>query len=164
MSGNPERIILRQATARDRNAAITLIHELNVVETAYSDDRRTDLAAAEAYYGELMYRLSNRDGRLIVAEMAAGGIAGLMGFCIERDTAYVVRERNRYGFVTDLVVHADWRGRGVGRRLLAEAERMTKEAGLKRLSIGVLWKNERAEALYRDFGFESYAKMLTKNY
>ena len=46
--------------------------------------------------------------------------------------------------------------------LLAEAERLTKEAGHKRLVIGALVANERAERTYRAFGFAPYVSILSK--
>ena len=146
MDVNSETVVLRQASAKDKNAAIALIHELNVAEAVIQDDRRSDMVAASAYYSELMQRLSMRSGRLILAEIG-GETVGLMGFSIDRDAAYIAADRNRHGSVTDLVVHEAWRGKGIGRRLLTEAERLTKEAGLKRLSIGVLRRNSGAEAL-----------------
>jgi ribosomal protein S18 acetylase RimI-like enzyme len=64
--------------------------------------------------------------------------------------------------VTDLVVSEEWRGRGVGRTLLREAERLTRAAGYKRLLIGALAANERARRTYQAFGFEPYVSILTK--
>jgi GNAT superfamily N-acetyltransferase len=46
--------------------------------------------------------------------------------------------------------------------LLAEAERLTREAGLKRLTIGALAANSRAERTYREFGFEPYVSVMVK--
>jgi RimJ/RimL family protein N-acetyltransferase len=46
--------------------------------------------------------------------------------------------------------------------LLAEAERLTREAGLKRLMIGALAANEPACRIYERFGFEPYVSLLVK--
>jgi ribosomal protein S18 acetylase RimI-like enzyme len=51
----------------------------------------------------------------------------------------------------------------VGQRLLQEAERLTREGGFKRLHIGVLVANDRAERTYRAFGFEPYVSLLIKD-
>jgi ribosomal protein S18 acetylase RimI-like enzyme len=67
-----------------------------------------------------------------------------------------------YGQVTELVVEPEWRGRGVGRRLIGEAERLTREKGLPRLAIGVLAGNDRAERAYRAAGFAPYLLNLMK--
>ncbi|MFI5011911.1 MAG: GNAT family N-acetyltransferase [Hyphomicrobiales bacterium] len=54
------------------------------------------------------------------------------------------------------------RGRGVGQCLLAEAERLTRDKGLKRLAIGVLCGNDGALEAYRRFGFERHATEMLK--
>jgi ribosomal protein S18 acetylase RimI-like enzyme len=88
---------------------------------------------------------------------------GAMGFSLDQDAAYVADDLRNHGTVTDLIVHNDWRGQGIGQMLLKEAERLTKEAGLKRLFIGVLVANERADRTYRAFGFEPYVSILSKD-
>ena len=154
-------IALRTAVPADRSAVVELIHQLNVFEADLVGDRRRDYGAAEEYYDELMQRLSRRNGRIVLAE-TEGVVVGVMGFSLDQDAAYVSDGLRNHGTVTDLIVHDDWRGRGIGRMLLTEAERLTKEAGLKRLFIGVLVANERAERTYRAFGFEPYVSILSK--
>jgi ribosomal protein S18 acetylase RimI-like enzyme len=85
-----------------------------------------------------------------------------MGFSLDQDAAYMSDGTRRHGTVTDLVVHENWRGRGIGRMLLAEAERLTRAEGLKRLVIGVLVANDKAERTYRNFGFEPYVAIMKK--
>jgi GNAT superfamily N-acetyltransferase len=46
--------------------------------------------------------------------------------------------------------------------LLAEAERLTRAEGLRRLTIGALAANDRAERTYRAFGFDPYVSILVK--
>lgn len=154
-------IALRTALPADRDTVIELIHQLNVFEADLIGDRRRDYGAAAEYYDELMQRLSRRNGRIILAG-AEGVTVGAMGFSLDQDAAYVIDDVRNHGTVTDLIVHNDWRGRGIGQKLLSEAERLTKEAGLKRLVIGALVANERAERTYRAFGFEPYVSILSK--
>nr|WP_255726667.1 GNAT family N-acetyltransferase [Microvirga sp. ACRRW] len=106
-------------------------------------------------------RLSRRNGRIVLA-IVEHVVVGAMGFSLDQDAAYVAAEFRSHGTVTDLIVHAEWRGKGIGQMLLNEAERLTKEAGLKRLMIGALVANERAERTYRQFGFEPYVSFLKK--
>lgn len=154
-------ITLRTATLKDREAVIELIHQLNVFEADLTGDRRRDYGGATGYYDELMQRLSRRKGRIVVAE-EGGAVVGAMGFSLDEDAAYVTEPVRRHGTVTDLIVHESQRGRGIGQMLLAEAERLTREAGYKRLAIGVLVANDRADRTYRQFGFEPYVSIMKK--
>ena len=154
-------ITLRTAFPGDRETVVDLIQILNRVEAALTGDRKRERSAASAYYDELMQRLSNRSGRIILAEAEGIAIAA-MGFSIDEDAAYVTDDVRRHGTVTDLVVREEWRGRGVGRMLLEEAERLTRRAGCIRLTIAALSANEAAEGMYRTFGFKPYVSILVK--
>ncbi len=154
-------VSLRTARSADREAVIDLIQVLNVYEAALTGDRTRDRASAARYYDDLLHRLAKRQGRIVLAEVDRMVVAA-MGFCLDEDAAYVSEDVRRHGTVTDLVVREEWRGRGIGRILLAEAERLTREAGLRRLVIGALVANENAERTYRAFGFEPYVSILVK--
>jgi GNAT superfamily N-acetyltransferase len=155
------RIALRTALPGDRERVIDLIHVLNAYEAGLTCDRKRERAGAAAYYDELMQRLAKREGRIVLAE-ADGIVVAAMGFSLDEDAAYVVDDVRRHGTVTDLVVHEEWRGQGIGRTMLNEAERLTREAGFKRLAIGALVANEKAERTYRAFGFDPYVSILVK--
>ncbi|MBM6594961.1 GNAT family N-acetyltransferase [Microvirga pudoricolor] len=154
-------IRLRAAVPADREAVVEFIHRLNVFEAALTGDRRQDYGAARGYYGELQQRISRNGGRIVLA-IADRQVIGIMGFSLDEDAAYITDDVRRHGTVTDLVVAEEWRGRGVGQTLLQEAERLTREAGFKRLMIGALAANERARRTYEAFGFAPYVEILTK--
>jgi putative acetyltransferase len=50
-------------------------------------------------------------------------------------------------------VSKEWRGRGVGTALMAEALRWARNVGVQKVSLTVYPSNTRAIALYRRFGF-----------
>jgi ribosomal protein S18 acetylase RimI-like enzyme len=54
------------------------------------------------------------------------------------------------------------RGQGIGRALVAEAERLARARGVARILMGVLPGNP-AEALYRRLGYRTYAVELAKD-
>ena len=56
--------------------------------------------------------------------------------------------------VHDLAVDPEFRGRGVGKLLLSEAEKTARELGCCKLTLEVLEFNERAMRTYKSFGFE----------
>ena len=71
--------------------------------------------------------------------------------------------------IHDLAVLPAYRGQGIGRALLAAAERHAREHGCCKLTLEVLETNERARGLYRSVGFDDLtfgnsgpARFLTK--
>src|SRR5439155_24175266 len=52
-----------------------------------------------------------------------------------------------------VVVAAEWRERGVGSALLAEAIRWARDVGVEKVALSVFPDNGNARALYRKFGF-----------
>ncbi|WP_210496758.1 GNAT family N-acetyltransferase [Microvirga antarctica] len=154
-------ITVRTALPRDRDVVIELIHQLNIFEADLTGDRLRDYGAATRYHAELLQRLATWNGRIILAD-DDGVVVGAMGFAVQEDAAYMVPDARRYGVVTDLVVDRHRRGAGIGRLLLQEAERLTREAGVKRLTIGVLSANASAARTYRAFGFDPYMTVMVK--
>ncbi len=152
---------LRTALPADRDAVVALIRQLNIVEADLTGDRLRDHAAAAAYHDELC---SGWQSAMAASSsrMEEGEVIAAMGFVVQTDAAYMVEEVRDYAVVTDLVVDARFRGRGIGQMLLREAERLTREAGLKRLTIAALAANERAARTYREFGFAPYVTIMTK--
>lgn len=58
--------------------------------------------------------------------------------------------------IHDIIVDANWRGRGVGRQLLTAAEEAAKARGSCKLTLEVLEGNATARAAYARCGFASY--------
>lgn len=57
------------------------------------------------------------------------------------------------GWVNYLAVHPDARGRGYGRQITAEIERMLEERGCPKLSLQIRTDNEQALGFYRALGY-----------
>jgi RimJ/RimL family protein N-acetyltransferase len=81
------------------------------------------------------------DGTLVA--LAAGEVVGLLHV-----------DESSFGFgEIGMLVAADWRGRGVGRALVAASIEWARARGLHKLTLSVFPHNEAAIALYRKFGF-----------
>ncbi len=158
MSGT---VRVRTALGADREALVGLIRALNIYEAAITGDRLVTHAAADAYYSALLDRIARQEGRLLATE-AEAAVVGMLGLIVQEDQVFVRADLRRHGYVSDLVVDGAWRGQGVGRLLIGEAERLTRDKGLKRLVIGVMAGNAAAERLYGELGFSVYAKAMMK--
>ncbi len=58
--------------------------------------------------------------------------------------------------IHDLAVLPEWRGKGIGRALLAHAEDRARRRGCCKLTLEVLDDNARARGLYESFGFSDF--------
>lgn len=63
-------------------------------------------------------------------------------------------EGGKAAWLEDLVVRPDRRGRGIGRTLLGHVAAQARADGVLRITLLTDPDNERAQALYRSFGFE----------
>jgi ribosomal-protein-alanine N-acetyltransferase len=58
-----------------------------------------------------------------------------------------------HGHLVRMAVHPTWQGLGIGARLLAEAVRYFGQAGARHITLNTQEGNQRAQQLYRQFGF-----------
>jgi RimJ/RimL family protein N-acetyltransferase len=89
-----------------------------------------------------------------IVAVAGGVVVGDLG--IKREEHAVLRHVAELG----MSVAPEWRGRGVGSALLAEAFRWASWAGVEKVSLTVYPHNEAARALYRKFGFEEEGRLV----
>jgi ribosomal protein S18 acetylase RimI-like enzyme len=68
----------------------------------------------------------------------------------------------QHGHVSVIAVTRAAEGRGVGRALMAYAERWARERGHSRLTLSVFESNRRAQKLYERAGFEVEMRRYTK--
>jgi GNAT superfamily N-acetyltransferase len=60
----------------------------------------------------------------------------------------------RFGIIRRFVMHPDWRGQGIGHRLLTAAEDEARRAGCSSLELSVDEDNPGARRLYASIGFD----------
>lgn len=88
---------------------------------------------------------SSRGERDYVVARCGRTVQGFAGLMYTPDEAHV----------TNIAVAPEWRGQGIGRRLLAEVSWIAIGRGLDALTLEVRASNDVAQSLYRQFGFES---------
>lgn len=67
---------------------------------------------------------------------------------------------HRRGTIFDLYVIKEYRGRGIGKKLLNTAIEDLKHHGIEIIQLTVINSNKRAIELYKKFGFEERLKIL----
>ncbi|MDL2293898.1 GNAT family N-acetyltransferase [Ruminococcaceae bacterium OttesenSCG-928-D13] len=129
-------LTLRKALPEDLTACTAVLEGSEILERYYAGEGvlARMLAKAEA------------EGQLYVAGDEAGSISGLLklvpgGFC------------GLYPYIALLAVGGAYRGQGVGRFLLAQAEAMGTADGARKLALLVSDFNAAAKAMYQRCGF-----------
>ncbi len=153
--------IIRPVRDDDCDALVEQFQGLNCHEEPFVGNRRLDRDGAVASLVFADKRVADNNGVRLVAEVE-GQVVGHLYLTFERHGACVRDEMRDYGYVAELFVRDEMRGRGLGRALLLEAERLTRERGLGHLMLGVITGNAIAERAYARFGFKSYATDLIK--
>jgi len=91
-----------------------------------------------------------RNLRLGNPQVVADDAGRVVGWCdIRRETIPVYAHCGHLG----MGLHPDYRGRGLGERVLRAALDTARAAGFERIELSVYGRNTRAAALYRRVGF-----------
>ncbi len=155
-------IILRDFTPKDRPFLLSAIAALNDHERALHDTRLPGAEIAEAYFAKIAGAIATDHGSIVVA-FDGDRRVGYMACRIESDDAVAeTADSNVFGYVSDVFVTDDMRGRGIAAILLTEAERRLRPYGVTRLLLGSLAMNHQAIRAYRKFGFGDYEVVLEK--
>lgn len=148
--------VIRDATAADEALLLGMLRDLQDAECALCTSRRPGGEVARSCYDHLL-----RVGSIMLIAEHEGVVVGFAAGRMQvDDDALQVMAWREHGYISDLFVVAEHRGRGVAQRLLgAMAERLRNE-GARRLRIGSLSANAAALAAYRRFGFRPFEMVL----
>ncbi|MEW6038830.1 MAG: GNAT family N-acetyltransferase [Pseudomonadota bacterium] len=138
-------VVIRPARAGDVEALVGLLGTLFSIEADFAFD--PDRSASG-----LALLIGSGTDRVLVAEFEGR----VIGMCSVQ-TLISTAEGGRAGLVEDMVVAEDFRGKGIGQRLLGEIERWAAEAGLTRLQLLADRANEPALAFYDRLGWQRTA-------
>lgn len=65
--------------------------------------------------------------------------------------------------VNQIVISNKFRGKGIGKRLMKEAERQAEHLGLETIDLFVSEKNTEALKMYTDIGYETERRLIKKD-
>jgi ribosomal protein S18 acetylase RimI-like enzyme len=159
------RVTVRDYTPHDRQhltECLDRMHDHMVALDPWSRLVRSPGHSA-AFIRQFLQRVKSDSGFILVAE-ADGKPAGI-AVCWVRpfDAAQRTTELpTRAGLLSDLSVLPEWRGKGIGSRLIQEAERRFREDSCDQMSLGVFAPNRDALRLYQRLGFEARGMFLGK--
>lgn len=116
---------------------------------------------ARKYFQHLLAQCAETDGKIFVAEHG-NKVIGMVCVFGRIASSAVDEEAYDYAYVSDLVVLATHRHRGLGRTLLRRAEHYARSQGARLLKIGVHAPNKVARDLYTSDGFQERIVILHK--
>lgn len=145
------RATIREARPEDFEAVFALVLELR---RHFRSEKPLDGDKVRAIYD----RFAASDDHYIYVAETDGKVVGLMTLSmlvsLYEDRPYIV--------VDELVVAADSRGGGIGRRLLDEAFARAAERDCCEVSLDTEASNEGALRFYRKYGFDHEGVLLEK--
>ncbi|MEZ5923200.1 MAG: GNAT family N-acetyltransferase [Hyphomicrobiaceae bacterium] len=145
-------LTIRTYVPRDESALLALVRELQAHEGHLYDRMKPVEAIGTWYVAELEKQCAESSGHILVAESEGAIVAYATILCRVEDDS-IDEVPFTYAYVGDLAVTRACRGQGIGKVMLAECERIAREAGARWLRITVLARNGEARAAYRSFGF-----------
>jgi GNAT superfamily N-acetyltransferase len=112
------------------------------------------------HWRELQHRCAEKHGVFLIAEELVPGVgAKPVGWAFAHDQnaeLFVVEPERRHGYLAELYVAPQARGKGLGRALIEGCEAWARTRGHKLLQVGVLAKNARATRSYEGAGYAAY--------
>jgi GNAT superfamily N-acetyltransferase len=151
---------------RDEPAILSFITGLQDYEAAFEPDRRRDPDFAVEHWRALQHRCAERHGVMLIAEdFVPGAGRKPVGWAFAHDQnaeLFVVEAERHHGYLAELYVMPEVRGRGLGRALIEGCEAWARGRGHKLLQVGVLAKNGRAIRAYEGAGYGAYGITMRK--
>jgi len=150
-------ITIRRATADDADALAQLRWEFRagIGEPAEAEDAFVSRCARW-----MRARLGYDAWRAWVAE-AGGEIVGTAWLELIEKLPNPVVEAEAHGYVTNVFLREELRGRGAGSALMAAVLDECAAAGVH---AAILWPTERSRALYRRHGFEGDGTVMVRTW
>jgi GNAT superfamily N-acetyltransferase len=146
---------------RDEAAILSFIDGLQDYEAAFEPNRRRDPDFAADHWRDVQHRCAEKHGAMFIAEMD-GKAAGWAFAYEEHGELFIAEPERRHGFLAELFVTPEARGKGLGRALIEACEGWSRGRGHKLMTIGVLAKNARAVRAYEGSGYAPYVTLMRR--
>ena len=152
-------MIIREHKPEDREAIEKCIAEFNKEERVYTPHFLVDYDVSKPYFDYLNKKISEGNGKIFVA-VEEGNIVGYVAVKMEVEDS----PRNvikKYGYISNVMILKEHRGKGFGEALVKKAEEFTKESGANNISLDVQVGNS-AINLYHKLGYKECTVWMEK--
>jgi diamine N-acetyltransferase len=148
-------IRIRQAVPQDYEALLPLFEDIDALHRQQHPERFQKPAGPARDRDVFLTALADEQVGFFVAEVS-GELVGHLHVVVRETPPLPVLKPRHVAYINEIVVKAAYRGRGVGRLLMAQAEAWAKTNGATAIELGVYEFNQEAQAFYRDLGYTSF--------
>jgi GNAT superfamily N-acetyltransferase len=153
-----KKVTVRKVAVKNIPAVVELWKELMDLHKALDPVFTRSRGGHKAFAEYLRKDYIGGDRRRAWVAQAGQQIVGLCMAVIEDYPPVLVLKR--YGHLEVLAVAKQWRGKGVGEKLLRRARRWFREKGMSRVEVRHSAVNDLAAGFYVRMGFRPYLKTL----
>ncbi len=140
-----------------------LVRRLTIEElpSELNDDELKHVGRIKEVFDERIDALFSKEGNeIFVAEIGEGGtVAGYVWFGVSQRPFSGLE----VGWIYDIQVLPEHRGKGVGEALMRHAMKVSRERGFNQIGLMVNAKNRVAASLYEKLGFRTEYRMMEKS-
>jgi ribosomal protein S18 acetylase RimI-like enzyme len=154
-----ENIVIRKATISDLDLVQKLTQEMLVSDTENDPDLISSWALGDEAKDYLIGLLARKEGACFIAEIQDKPVGFVIG---EYKTIQKFRPVKR-SELESILVDKNYRGKGIGEKLLEEFTKWSKSMGMERIVLSVVHDNSNAVNFYEKRQFKSIRLILEKD-
>ena len=154
-------IVIRQYNEEDEKEFKQSIIDLQNFECAFDPDMLSGETTVDAWFNYILEENKQKDGRIYIAEVDKKAV-GFISLRVDAKGEEILLPSIKCIVITDFIINADYRGKGVGKLLLAKADEYAKEKSIAYIKLSVFAANTNARELYKKLGFEDYSVTMLK--
>lgn len=137
------KIEIRQATEKDLSSILSLFKQPDVDKNVLSILQAKRIFNRIRHYPDYKIYVAKADQRIV----------GTFSLLIMEKLSHLGAKS---GIVDDVVVHRNWQGKGIGKKMMQFAEDRCQESGCYKLMLSSNVKRELAHRFYEKLGFKKH--------
>lgn len=106
---------------------------------------------------DIVARYKLYDNWQVLVAQEAGKIAGWIGWTVKRDPT----KGEQFAYVVEIMVHPEFRRKGIATKLISEAERNIREIGSTHIYCLIIEQNSASKALFEKLGYSKMKDIKT---
>ncbi len=154
---------IRLAAARDFEAMYPLFEQVDALHIEHHPERFRSPGWPPRTQDYLEQVLASEHQIFLLAEVERQ-LAGLVHVAVYDAPAIPLFVPRLNAVISDLVVEASFRGRGIGKQLMSEAESWARRRGASSIELWVYEFNESARGFYQRLGYSTLTRTMAKTF